>query len=292
MWRSAISCLYAAVGLVALVMSISTVTGYAAEGQDEAARAEETLRDVTEIAETFDVVIAENTIAKPLIGRELVLKKEPLLRWSNPEVGSIHGAVFLWTLDDRPIASIFRWYEPRNQFNLELHSLSEQPLVGRREGQVIWSTNGNGVVFEPWPGAPAPAANPAQRLVQMRSLLREIQISETERDNNQVELRLLNQPLHRYRHPDSKITDGGAFTFVRATDPEVIVLLEARTQADGQSVWEYAFARMNSIRFEARRGGNVIWKTETLDWPTVFHGRELYNVLDWPSEKTASRKTR
>src|SRR4029450_3360988 len=40
------------------------------------------------------------------------LVKEPVLRWSNPAVGEIHGNVFLWTVNTRPIAvgSLFKWF--------------------------------------------------------------------------------------------------------------------------------------------------------------------------------------
>ena len=35
---------------------------------------------------------------------ELELRSDPVLRWSNPSVGSIHGGVFLWTHQGRPAA--------------------------------------------------------------------------------------------------------------------------------------------------------------------------------------------
>jgi hypothetical protein len=42
----------------------------------------------------------------------LVLEREPVLQWANPVVGSIHGAMFVWTADGRPqaITSVFKWF--------------------------------------------------------------------------------------------------------------------------------------------------------------------------------------
>jgi hypothetical protein len=37
---------------------------------------------------------------------ELELVSDPILRWSNPTVGSIHGAVFVWTDKGRPIGAL------------------------------------------------------------------------------------------------------------------------------------------------------------------------------------------
>jgi hypothetical protein len=63
---------------------------------------------------------------------ELELKPDPLLRWSNPAVGSIHGAVFVWTHEGRPaaVASIYKWFEPHTHMAFEVHSLSKMPLIG------------------------------------------------------------------------------------------------------------------------------------------------------------------
>src|SRR4051794_24599479 len=42
------------------------------------------------------------------------LVAEPVLRWSNPSAGEIHGNVFLWTSGGRPavVGSIFKWFSP------------------------------------------------------------------------------------------------------------------------------------------------------------------------------------
>ena len=51
-------------------------------------------------------------------------------------------------------------------------------------------------------------------------------------------LRLLTQPIYKYETADS---GGALFAFVEGTDPEVFLMIEART-VDAGSVWHYALA--------------------------------------------------
>src|SRR5690348_17025608 len=78
---------------------------------------------------------------------ELELKPDPVLRWSNPAVGSIHGVVFVWTHEGRPaaIASIYKWFEPNTHMAFEVHSLSATPLVGILGTRLVWNSSRPGV---------------------------------------------------------------------------------------------------------------------------------------------------
>ena len=59
---------------------------------------------------------------------------------------------------------------PIQSRELELHSLSLQPLVAEHSGGESWTPTRPGVELKPIPDAPAPAASPAQRLRQIREL--------------------------------------------------------------------------------------------------------------------------
>ena len=64
------------------------------------------------------------------------------------------------------------------------------------------------------------------------------------------ELRLLPQPLYRYESTDPEVLDGAVFAFVTSagTDPEVILVLEARKPAGGgEPAWQYAAARFTDL---------------------------------------------
>jgi hypothetical protein len=177
------------------------------------------------------------------------LHKGPLLRWSNPTAGSVHGEVFLWTVDERPaaIASIYRWYHPYKDSTVEFVSVSEQPLVASDDEKQQWNTKTPGIAFSPLAKAPAPAAGAGGRLVQMRAIARRFKAELADKrggDEVDRELRMLNQPAHRYAAPAEKIVDGALFAFVEGTDPEAWLLLEA-IEEDGARSWRYALARMN-----------------------------------------------
>src|SRR5205085_3409638 len=53
--------------------------------------------------------------------KPLELRREPVLRWSNPARGEIHGNVFLWTRRGRPyvVASLHKWFSPHKHMSHE-----------------------------------------------------------------------------------------------------------------------------------------------------------------------------
>ena len=88
-------------------------------------------------------------------------------------------------------------------------------------------------------------------------------------------MRLLPQPLFRYGSEDSEVVDGALYAFVQGTDPEVILRLEARQTDDGPE-WQYALARMNSVKFVAQYQGREVWRRELCVWKDVKSGGEPY----------------
>jgi len=205
------------------------------------------------------------------------LRTEPVLRWSNPSVGEIHGNVFLWTVNERPavVGSLFKWFTPHTHMSHEFHSLAEVPLVGRYDDADAWTPGDPGVKFAPLPAAPAPASTSSQRLLQMKRLASDFAVTKIERDGNKQELRLLTQPIYRYAAPAQQILDGALFTFVQGTDPEVFLLLEARGAA-GKEVWHFAPARMNSVQFVLRYQDREIWTAEILSSSDVYRHAQPY----------------
>lgn len=52
--------------------------------------------------------------------------------------------------------------------------------------------------------------------------------------------------------------DGAIFSFVRGTDPELLLLIEAH-KVDNAFAWKYAFAPMNSFEFFAQHRDREVW---------------------------------
>ena len=102
--------------------------------------------------------------------RAFKLLPEPVLRWSNPIRGEVHGSVVLWTNNGCPeaAASIYQFFH-REQINVELVSLSEAPLKANRNDRLRWSPEA-GVKFAAFPGGPETADTGDRRQLQMREI--------------------------------------------------------------------------------------------------------------------------
>jgi hypothetical protein len=201
-------------------------------------------------------------------GAPAQLHAEPLLRWSNPTAGSVYGEVFLWKVAGRPaaIASVYRWYHPYTDATVEFASVSDQAISAKDGGAVVWESQSPGVSFTPLEDAPKPAASSAARMAQMKSIARDFSARlMDERGGEEVEreLRLLNQPVHRYASPAKDMLDGALFAFVEGTDPEGWLLIEAATMGD-QLQWRFALARMNADALEIKRNGALVQS-----WPAI-----------------------
>ncbi len=212
---------------------------------------------------------------------ELELRPDPVLRWSNPSVGSIHGGVFVWMHQGRPlaVASIFKWYVPRDEMRFEVQSLSAEPLVGFLGKKEMWRSSRAGLEYQRVPGAAAPAATAPARLAQMRTISGAFATEQTDRDDgSKRQMRLLTQPVVRYASKPQDVIDGGMFAFVHGTDPEVLLMLEAQETKTGPA-WFYALARMNSTAFKVTYKDNEVWAVDVLPWGIVLNSSEPYNLL-------------
>jgi len=245
----------------------SAATPSATENKELIAAA---LKLTKEAAEKYEFVL-EGANSQPQ------LAAEPVLRWSNPPAGEIHGNVFLWTAGGRPavVGSIFKWFSPHTHMSHEFHSLAERPLRGKFEGKEVWASNEPGLRFSAFPAAPPPAAGKPQRLLQMRELARDCTVTKRERDGSVGELRLLTQPIYRYESPQDGLIDGALFAFVQGTDPDLFLLLEAR-QSGGKAAWHFAAVRMNSVALNLRYNDKDLWNVDILPWGDVNGHRLPY----------------
>ncbi|HWB11425.1 MAG TPA: hypothetical protein VG826_19500 [Pirellulales bacterium] len=213
----------------------------------------------------------------------LVLRPEPVLKWSNPERGRIYGHVFVWTAGGRPeaIASLYKWYHPFTHSSHEFQSLSTGGLSALREGSAAWSTTRPGVEPRPLAEADPPANTAAARLRQMRDLVRDFRANETNRAGEQSSLRCLPQPIYRYESTKEPLVDGALFAFVQATDPEIVLLLEARKDESGKAAWHYALARLNSITLRVFYQDREVWTAQELPWSVVHDQTEPYFTVQF-----------
>jgi hypothetical protein len=245
------------------------------EPQDEKARAAASLEHGSKEVSAFTI-----RAARPG-GEEFHLLRKPILRWSNPIRGSVYGDVYIWTLKGRPevVGSFLEWFQPIQNKEVELHSLSLGPLVAERPDQLSWTTNQAGVELKPIPGAPPPSATPAQRLRQIRELAKDFTARQISHTGVGYEMRLLLQPIYRYEGTDGDLIDGALLAFVHAGDPEVFVQIEAR-KVGGVLQWQYSLARFNSVFLAVSHKGREIWTAQQIvPWTQVLDRRHPYTAI-------------
>jgi len=253
-----------------LFLSLALILGADPPASEES-RAADSARRVLELAKQYEF------FAEPECQTKLELSK-PLLVYSNPVRGDVHGNVFVWTLAGRPeVIGAFFDFRSEDKLDSELHLLSRAGTVSRREGKVFWSPEQAGTTFQPLADSPPPATTAEGRLRQMRDLARQFSVERDHPEQGKGAVRLLTQPIYRYSSEAAKVLDGAIFAFVEGTDPEAYLLLEAT--AGEKSAWRFAFARMNIVAFDGLRDGKSVWHVEPVSWDSVFDKHEPYAII-------------
>lgn len=203
--------------------------------------------------------------------------EEPLLRYYDPLTNVPEGYFLVWTREQRPEACATFWVHQLPNGLRELHefqSLSDRPIRARRGETDVWRPDAAGVEWQVLTDAPVPAPIEALRLTQMRQQAR--RFSAAIRDGTgRRQLRLLAQPAYRYACPEEQVLDGALFVFAKGTNPELLVLLEAR-EADDGPVWHYTTARMTIRRIE------ILRDEEALETKPALGGRIPYSDPQQP----------
>lgn len=198
-------------------------------------------------------------------GVRLELNEQSRLNWTNPIRQQERGATYVWTHRQRPyaIASLFTYvYNEKIYTKHEFHSLAPVPLKSTFDGKVAWAPSQAGVTWKEFAEPPAMAGTRVARLLQMRQLARQFRAELTSPKNERTELRLAPRPLVEYSSPETGVSDGVIFSFVVATDPEVLLLMETfdEPRKQGRTTgFRYAFARFHYWDVAAYLGDNEVW---------------------------------
>jgi hypothetical protein len=190
------------------------------------------------------------------------LRPEPIFRLDNPVTGVKDSAIFLWTDAEtgRPEATIQMFRAPEGFWNHDWTSLSASPIVAEIGTRAPWRPK-PGLEFRPVPDAPSPAATSQARLRQIRALAEEFSGTDDFLGAGWTQLRLLPKPWLRYGKAGSGVEDGALLAFAIGTEPEVVLMIEARrADSAGGLRWEYALAPMTSFEVKVSWKGNLVWR--------------------------------
>lgn len=196
----------------------------------------------------------------------LRFRAEPIMKWSSDNDWS--GDVFVWTHEGRPevvgcLLSGPAAGNARMHFH-EFHTLAPIALeMTRSVATKRWSPK-EGVPVRPIENVPVPAKSERARLLQLRGIARSF-TAKMMADEQEWTLRLLPQPLHRYSSEKAGVVDGAIFAFVWGvgTDPEMLVAIEARRDAEGRIAWTFLPIQFTNRRTTfLSRNGEELWKTD------------------------------
>lgn len=196
----------------------------------------------------------------------LKLREPSILNWTNPARLQERGSIYVWTDKQRPLAigSFFTYQMPDGKVfkKHELHSLSTRPLEATYNGQKAWTPDQPGVTWTAMKDAPKPGSTHVNRLLQMRQLARQFRAEMVDPKGDRNELRLAPRPLYEYASPETGVTDGVIFTFVVATDPEVLLLMEAIAPSGQEPSYRYGIARFHYWELAVYEGDKKVWTAE------------------------------
>ncbi|HUQ71649.1 MAG TPA: hypothetical protein VM165_19125 [Planctomycetaceae bacterium] len=231
---------FAVATLLAICLGMATTFGDEPETTAELAKRER----LAAMTAVIDVVTLQTTGDSP---KTLSRSEHPLLRYTNPVTSQFaEGILFLWLDGKRPQAAVSPSCRDGGTIYWELTSLSDEPLRLTRDGVAVWQPKSGSRPSARLPGAPEPAATPSARLAQLRAQARRFVLRE-ERRGGWQEGRLLTRPLYQWEDREHGIIDGALFGFAETTDPEVLLLIEARQPTGATTAeWWFAIAKMTS----------------------------------------------
>ncbi len=191
------------------------------------------------------------------------LEPEPLFRYDDHTRGYIDGTVWRLGKTGRPLAIITTELHPKYagvgpRVVYDYLSLSDVPFSASSEDS-HWSPTASAVKMQEFPEAPVPAASETVRRAQLKALAGRIEATQ-EVEGQKVQLRLLPQPIDRYRpEGGGPRADGGVFLFCNGRNPAIMLYLES----DGER-WSYGMGRLSlpSVLI-AQLDGKQVWRVES-----------------------------
>lgn len=216
----------------------------------------------------------------------------PIYRFDDPARSYSDGTVWAWGRPGRPAALLTLSLEKKEgvlRWLGELTSLSAPSITAAGPEGWAWTPQAAGAVANPLPDTPRPAEDEARRLRQMRDAARRFRafeffapVNRTQLELERFELRLLPQPVHRYSDPGSGLVDGAIFVFAYGTNPEIVLLIEARREGKDESgaSWTYGLARVAGAELHVELDHHEVWKQPRVPMPSR---RDPYAIIVIPA---------
>ena len=212
------------------------------------------------------------------------LVPHPVFRYSDEQRFIPDATLWVWTVDGRPAA--LQKVEGNNQggsqWTICFASLSEDLVkvtwpVGRE-----FQAQKPGVRFKPIPNAESPSDNPRSRTRQMKALKDRFggRLGPGANQGGGAATRFMAKPIFEYDEPDSTLPQGAIFGMsATGTNPDLLLLIEARRDGEGKLRWEYAWARMTAEPLVVRLDKAEVWSESSSGANNIAPGNWIYFFL-------------
>jgi hypothetical protein len=95
------------------------------------------------------------------------------------------------------------------------------------------------------------------------------------------ESRLVPQPLDRYEAEDGSGNSGALFAYSIGTDPEALLMLKSRRDANRKTSRHYGFVRFTCCTLEGFLDNEVVWtaeRSESLNQKTMLQRKDYQRL--------------
>jgi hypothetical protein len=195
--------------------------------------------------------------------KPVLLRGEPIFRYDDKARGIQDSTIWAWGAGGRPAAILKLEVNPARPTDRHwlygIVSLSSSLIKVEGDEGWQWSASQPGLVPQDIPEAAAPAGTESLRLGQMKQLSRRFEAHEYSGPHGRLQLRLLAQPIHRYADASSGLVDGAIFGFAYGTNPDLLLVIEARRQGEALPRWQYGVARLGAGRLILGIDNKEVW---------------------------------
>lgn len=193
--------------------------------------------------------------------REVPLLDRPLLTYGDSARANKNGTLWAFGTSGRPLAMLELYQDTGARWVHAITLTSNSTVTMKTPLAAAWTPAKTQIAPVAIADADAPHDREQRRTRQLKDLARRFTAHEFwDPDNSRFELRLLEQPVHRYKEPDAGIQDGAAFVLAHGTNPEVILLIEAHGKTIDEARWSYSLARLGSAELHVELDGKEVWR--------------------------------
>lgn len=208
----------------------------------------------------------------------------PVFRYDDQPRRILDGTLWAWGTSGRPVALCkVEDYISNEQTRLWvqcLTSLSSERISAKWNDGREWTATKPGLNLQKLSNGPSPSENPRLRLTQFRQMVRRFSATLIDpRSDDRQQMRLLPQPVCRYKDQESNLVDGAIFGFAsNGTNPDACLVLEIRETGAGQFVWEFGVAAMTAHAVEVKLNNDIVWSKQFTGDPSGYDNWMFFSV--------------